>query len=626
MMKPLWMMWRHHCNDHNTYRRTTIDSKKRNSNVRSHHESQNARATRVSTSGRLDSVVINITAIVVVVVVIAFATVMMMPRRDGDDEWAVGKRSRRTRSGPLGTSLLFVAAQGITTTAAPLRPLNVYAALSMNLLEKVNGAEQSFLADFYLTVGYQEPKLLQWFPANVTAYDGVLLNDTVQIGIDVVALEFTNSVDATAKYSNPTYSWTRPKPIFRSPSVVDDPNIPWVVIDTRYVGTFRASIVLADFPYDTQRLDVHLEMSNKDRTTAVFVINAAYNFMNYAPSLTEWQLLASNTTVTKSSYADFDVQYSRATFVITLRRFSAYYVNKIVIGVIILVLISSGTFFMDTNMADRAAVAATAYLGVVTYLFIVSQDVPKVAYTTRLDSFIAVSQWFIFVNYVLQLLMMFLGSLADQIISNEGEGAAEEAKRVKAKASGDFRNQLLAVVSELLTPADRDSLEPRRSDIYHAKDSSSGREPFENGVASQLPMQRVVTLKSVIKSQRQTKAEDNPHPYHQKKAAQGANAAIDMPQLAGVKKGDKIINSVVEGPSAVQPHADHVVAHVHSHYHHKVKSPEYVFVSADAPEQTLFERGAAFFLAHRRIIDTCLSLSYTLIYAIAALATLSVGR
>ena len=498
-------------------------------------------------------------------------------------------------------------------SAVKVQPLTMYAAFSMNLLEKVNGVEQSFLADFYLTIGYQEPKLLQWFPANVTSFDGMLLNESVLSGIEIADIDFTNSVDATAKYSNPTYSWTRPKPIFRSPSVVDDPNIPWVVIDTRYVGIFRASIVLADFPYDTQRLGINVELSNKDQTAAVFVINPGYNFMSYAPPLTEWQILSVNSSVTTSYYAVFNSQYSRANFLVTLRRFPGYYINKIVIGVIILVLISSGTFFMDTNMADRAAVAATAYLGVVTYLFIVTQDVPKVPYITRLDSFITMSQWFIFVNYVLQLLMMFLGSLADQIEKESIEEAAELEKKEKDAADIDFRRQLLYLVAAAAANS-------RCEHVPHR---------MPNPPPTRTPLVRVG--RGNLEGQQKPPPETAPSILRENQPT-APNRALK--NEVGVPEGKKETDQNDKQKAHPPKRSEEKSYEYDSSSDFESVSPSSIAGSDGTETSTAREtrrsaisrRCATFFLAYRRYIDTVLSLGYTVCYAIVASATLSTSR
>lgn len=324
-----------------------------------------------------------------------------------------------------------VAAPPASASTASGSVLRVFTAISVNLLEKVNGVEQSFLADFYLLAAYQEPKLLDWFPQDSAGFfDGTKLNDTVKDSIGFAELEFTNSVDVQPKYIETTYSSKRPPMMFTSAAYPDIPGVPWVYIDSRYFGFFRAIIELSDFPFDKQVVTVSLEWSNKDVAGAIFVLPTIdKNFLSNAPKLTEWAFGETSTLVMNSYYPVFDASYSRAHFNVTLHRNPSYYLNKIVTGVVVLVLLSAGTFSMDTHVADRAAISATAYLGVVTYLFVVTQDVPKVPYTTRLDAFISVSQMAIFANYLLQLVMMYIGSLSDDAIAEEEETVVEEEMR-----------------------------------------------------------------------------------------------------------------------------------------------------------------------------------------------------
>lgn len=348
-----------------------------------------------------------------------------MPCHDDDDLRLVRRCRRLVSSRPAATSVWFAFGQqaALSSSRLPIttHPVMIFLSIGINQLDSINSLDQSFRADFYVAAAYQEKLLLPYVNAS-TSTDAKTgsLTDEMKAVISFPSLEIANELDMTQKYETAEYSWDRPSEIFTLSDVPELVDAPWVFIDSRFAGSLRAAFDLRNFPYDTQSLPIQFETSNRNYTYARFALSSSGKFMN-APTQSEWKVARSATSTSKFYYPTLNSAYHRAHFNVTLDRIPDYYVNKIVTGVVALVIMSAGVFTLDPSSTDRAGIAATAYLAVVTYLFIVTQDVPKVPYATKLDDFIKASQWFIFANYILQLPIMFMGSWVNEWNENNPE-------------------------------------------------------------------------------------------------------------------------------------------------------------------------------------------------------------
>src|SRR5690606_32506941 len=71
-----------------------------------------------------------------------------------------------------------------------------------------------------------------------------------------------------------------------------------------------------------------------------------------------------------------------------------YFLSKIVTGVLLICYMCFYIFALQIDEADRMMGTLSCFGGIVTYLFVANEDVPKVPYQTRLDVFM---MWSFFV-------------------------------------------------------------------------------------------------------------------------------------------------------------------------------------------------------------------------------------
>jgi len=117
----------------------------------------------------------------------------------------------------------------------------------------------------------------------------------------------------------------------------------------------------------------------------------------------------------------------------TLQREYSYYVSRVCSNIILLVIMAAFVAFVNAKEADRLGFVQASFLGVVSWLFVLNAEVPKVGYLTRLDAFINVSFACIFAQYVYHAVHWGLYKTIDRCMGrevecesdSEDEGAAE---------------------------------------------------------------------------------------------------------------------------------------------------------------------------------------------------------
>ena len=288
------------------------------------------------------------------------------------------------------TTLMLVAPMILTVLlAAPVlgqygahRP--VYVDAEILSLKSIDGATESFTADFFFTAYYQDATVT--VPADPTQ---PLASGATY---EAIALEFVNSQSVTQQYNYIYASNTKPRQISHfNGSVPDVPGLPWIREETRFQGTFTVSLGLQDFPFDHQEIVLELETIDHPIERAEFVLDPESDLIDLLAPPVGWSLEGSRKTLTTAYYHIFNETYSRADFHILLKRDPEYYMDKVVTGVALLVVMTWCLFALPVEDSNRQTTAATTFLAIIAYQFVIQDDVPKVAYTTRLGTWLNMS-------------------------------------------------------------------------------------------------------------------------------------------------------------------------------------------------------------------------------------------
>eukprot|EP00697_Spironema_sp_BW2_P010497 gnl/Spiro4/25782_TR12827_c0_g1_i1.p1 gnl/Spiro4/25782_TR12827_c0_g1~~gnl/Spiro4/25782_TR12827_c0_g1_i1.p1 ORF type:complete len:406 (+),score=60.07 gnl/Spiro4/25782_TR12827_c0_g1_i1:497-1714(+) len=175
----------------------------------------------------------------------------------------------------------------------------------------------------------------------------------------------------------------------------------WVTYNQRYTGVFTCTLRLYDFPFDVQDMVLAIEsgLYTSDLLQWSVPLNSNTTLLPQSDfEVLEWNVLQPNSSVTvipNYYYSQFQQYYSRILIKVPLRQ-SFYYVNKIVVGVVLLVLMTIFTFALCVEETDRMMGSFASFGSLVAYLFVTGESVPKIAYTTRFDEFMTLSFMVVF--------------------------------------------------------------------------------------------------------------------------------------------------------------------------------------------------------------------------------------
>ena len=112
----------------------------------------------------------------------------------------------------------------------------MYATILINQISSLDGVQQSFFADFYMTLYWIDPRVNQSFYAN-----GATWQDWHPV------LDFPNEVGVIAQViPDPYFFEPIPENFYGGPV----PNGTWITYDQRFQGTFFTPFDLKNFPYD----------------------------------------------------------------------------------------------------------------------------------------------------------------------------------------------------------------------------------------------------------------------------------------------------------------------------------------------------------------------------------------
>lgn len=184
----------------------------------------------------------------------------------------------------------------------------------------------------------------------------------------------------------------------------------------RYVGPFSQQLKLHDFPFDRHAFHLHLVAAGYSADEVRLVPDEMFidRGLKYAAgiaegiSLPDWKILGYETKELPYEVAPGLASAGYA-FVFKAERYAQYYVWKIILPLVLIVLMSWSVFLIDpTNAGTKIGVATSAMLTLIAYRFVIETQVPRVPYLTRLDIFIFASTLLILSSLFMVTMTAFL--------------------------------------------------------------------------------------------------------------------------------------------------------------------------------------------------------------------------
>ncbi len=149
---------------------------------------------------------------------------------------------------------------------------------------------------------------------------------------------------------------------------------------------------LTKFPFDEQTLHVEIESFAWDENNVKLQIDEDKTGFNPNLNLPEWEIGEGEAQIKQNQEVRSGVPFSKFLMQIKLIRKPGFYLWKVIIPLMILVIISWSVFWMsEESLADRISFSLTGILTVVAYQFLISENLPNISYLTLMDAILSLS-------------------------------------------------------------------------------------------------------------------------------------------------------------------------------------------------------------------------------------------
>ncbi len=286
----------------------------------------------------------------------------------------------------------------------------------------------------------------QIFPIITHAYElepiGVIKdNDTVDkpkqvnVGIYMINIEDVNSakqgykatVAIDMKWNDPTLICTSPedKDKIRKFNLTEIWNPNMVIINEQHVarqfeykawvdcrgnveygqilyGDFLTTANIKEFPFDQRPLKIEIVSTEFETNELQFVNDDKTTGRDKQFSVTDWNI--GEIPIAESAVYHFkpgDQKLASFFYELTAKRNSTFFVWKIIIPLIMIVIMSWAVFWIPpSQLGPQIGLSVTSMLTLIAYRFAIGNVVPDVSYLTRFDKFVFGSTLLVFLALV----------------------------------------------------------------------------------------------------------------------------------------------------------------------------------------------------------------------------------
>lgn len=240
-------------------------------------------------------------------------------------------------------------------------------------IDAVDSVAESFVANFYMEFSWMDPSLAHPGPDSTSRDLADIWHPRIQI------LNEQNLVR------------TFPE----SAEIRPDGE---VIYRQRVWGSLSQPLVLNEFPFDSQKLEIVLIGTEFGSTRARFLISPHSAVAEHL-TIPDW-------TITDWDFSAVDLPVSHKTppipgmvFSLDVKRDYSFFTLKVIFPLILIVAMSWLVFWIDPSLAStQISVAITAMLTLIAYRFAIGDMVPKLAFLTSLDYFVLGSTILIFIS------------------------------------------------------------------------------------------------------------------------------------------------------------------------------------------------------------------------------------
>jgi hypothetical protein len=156
----------------------------------------------------------------------------------------------------------------------------------------------------------------------------------------------------------------------------------------RFIGKFSWPMDLRRFPFDSQKLTVLIEPFERQTKDVQFVVDPAHVGHLSSAFLSDWTIKGVEARVVTARYPAFDRANSRLLVEIPITRQSTFYLWRVLLPITLLVVTSWVVYWFDpTNLQPLISTTVAILLNIILFNFSIDFALPKVSYLTFIDSY-----------------------------------------------------------------------------------------------------------------------------------------------------------------------------------------------------------------------------------------------
>lgn len=179
-------------------------------------------------------------------------------------------------------------------------------------------------------------------------------------------------------------------------------------LSQRYSGTFSFRSDLRDFPLDDQDLTVGVVVPPRVGEVEL-VASAELSGLWEDVSIPNWRVEGSGFRTYEKSLPQIREGVNVFEFSLRVVRHHSYYVWKLIVPLVIVVIMSWSVFWISPTAAVQLGLGATSVLTLIAYRFATATLLPPIAYLTRLDHFLTGSSLLVLLALIESLVTVALG-------------------------------------------------------------------------------------------------------------------------------------------------------------------------------------------------------------------------
>jgi len=260
--------------------------------------------------------------------------------------------------------------------APPSSPTQVHAGAYLIDVVQVTGADQVFTADVVVRLAWKDARLAQ-------AGGKVREIPLDQVWSPRMMIANRRNMEMTL------------------PEVVEVSPDGTVVYVQRIMGDFSSRFDLHRFPHDVQTLGIHFVAGGKRGGNVEFVPDLAFTGRADELTLSGWELGNAEMRVQPYVVPRLGLERPGIEIAFQAKRLVGYYAATIFASAAIIVCMAWMVFWLPLDATNpRISVSVTSMLTLIAHRFVVSGELPKLSYLTRMDYFLLGSTFMVLVGLI----------------------------------------------------------------------------------------------------------------------------------------------------------------------------------------------------------------------------------